>query len=74
MILFFAEAKNMHPKTHLQLQERFGSKFVAQRKNQVIASASTLRALFTQLKKKHIPPAKDIIIGRIPPKEHICVY
>ena len=51
MILFFTEAKNMHPKTHLQLQERFGSKFVAQRKNQVIASASTLRALFTQLKK-----------------------
>lgn len=64
----------MHPKTHFQLQEKFGSQFVAQRKNKIIANAPTMRGLFTQLKKKHISPAKDIVIGRIPPKEHICVY
>ena len=64
----------MHPKTHLQLQEKFGSKFVAQRKNKVIASASTMKGLFTRLHKKHISPAKDIVISRIPPREHICVY
>jgi len=64
----------MYPKTHIQLQEKFGSKFVAQRKNKVIASASTMRALFAQLKKKHIPPTKDIVVGRVPPQEHICVY
>ena len=76
MISFILEVKNIHLKTHSQLQNKFGGKFVVERDNRVIASAPTMKALFTRLKKEHISytNTKDIIVGRIPPKGTTCVY
>ena len=64
----------MYPKTHAQLQDKFGGKFIAERQNKVVASAHTMKNLFSQLKKEHIPYTKDIVISRIPPKGATCVY
>ena len=59
---------------YAKLQKKYGNKFIARRKDRIVASGRTMRQLFAQLAKKHIPYDRNIIIGHVPPKGAVCIY
>jgi hypothetical protein len=58
---------------YTRIQEAYGGKFVAIRKNEVIASADTHGELFRELKEKNLD-SEDVVFEYIRPKGMVCVY
>ena len=55
--------------SYAPLQEKYGGKFIARCHNRVLASAKTLKQVFTALSRRKIRYTKDIILGHIPPMD-----
>ena len=58
---------------YIQLQERYGGRYVAHRNGKVIASAETYDELSEQLEKSAVK-WEDLIIEYIEPTDIVCVY
>ncbi|MEW6556037.1 MAG: DUF5678 domain-containing protein [Elusimicrobiota bacterium] len=58
--------------SYIQLQEKYGGKFIATLKGKVVASEKTTDKLFKQVKEKL--GDKNLTIEYIEPKGRICVY
>lgn len=63
----------MKPLSYIQLQERYGGKFIARSNSQIVAWGSTYKSLISKLNKKHIS-RNNLIFAYIHPKGTICVY
>lgn len=62
----------MNPKSYVQLQEKYGGKFIAKLDKRVIAAAKTSKTLWNKVRKRIGNP--NLIIEYIEPKEAICIY
>ena len=62
----------MKPLSYIQLQDKYGGKFIAAYKGKIIASANTSKKLFEKVKDKL--GNKYLLIQHIDPKEAVCVY
>lgn len=63
----------MRPFSYIQLQEKYGGKFIAKSNGQVVASGSTYKSLINKIVKKHLKRNK-LTFAYIHPKGAICVY
>ncbi len=63
----------MNPKSYIQLQEKFGGKFIARINSHVIASAKTSKALCDKVRNQ-IGRNPKMMIEYIEPKGAICIY
>ena len=59
--------------SYAKLQRRYGGKFIARRDGEVLASATTYRALLSAINKRQLD-RRLLIIGYISPKDAICIY
>lgn len=64
----------MKSNPYIQLQEKYGGKFVATVNGKVVVSAKTMKNLFQKMKKDEITYDEKVVIGHILPKGAICVY
>lgn len=58
---------------YIQLQEKFGGKFIARSNGHVVAIGSTYKSLLNKIAKKHLRRDK-LTIAYIHPKGALCVY
>lgn len=63
----------MKPLSYIQLQERYGGKFIAKSNGEVIAVGTTYRDLINTITNKHLNRAK-LTFAYIHPRGAICVY
>lgn len=59
--------------SYIQLQEKYGGKFIAKSNGQIAAFASTYKSLITKIAKKHLKRS-NLTFAYIHPKGAICVY
>lgn len=59
--------------SYIQLQERYGGKFIARSNGQVVASGPTYKSLISKIAQKHLK-RDNLTFAYIHPKGAICVY
>ena len=59
--------------SYIQLQNKYGGKFIAKSDDQVVTSASTYKSLISKIIRKRLQRNK-LIFAYIHPKGAICVY
>jgi hypothetical protein len=59
--------------SYIQLQEKYGGKFIAKSNGEVAAFASTYKSLIVKITKKHLNRI-NLTFAYIHPKGAICVY
>lgn len=62
----------MRSMSYLQLQKKYGGKFIAKVDKEVIASAKTSKSLWNKVRDKIGTP--EMFIEYIEPKGAICIY
>lgn len=59
--------------SYIQLQEKYGGKFIAKSNGHVAVFAQTYKSLIAKINKKHLKRA-SLTFAYIHPKGAICVY
>ena len=59
---------------YLKAQKKYGGKYIARKKNQVLAAAKNIRDLLKVLKKKKITHEGEVSIGYVPSSQSLHVY
>lgn len=65
---------SLSPTFYLRAQKKFGGKYVARKRNQILASAKTLKDLLRLMKSMKISHRGEVSIGYVPTVNHIHVY
>ena len=63
----------MKTSSYIQLQEKYGGKFIAKSNSKVTAYDSTYKSLISKIAKRHLK-RDNLIFAYIHPKGAICVY
>jgi len=63
----------MIPESYIQIQEKYGGKFIATLNEQVVAAAKSHKELTRQITKKKLKRS-SVTYEYIEPKGAICVY
>ncbi len=71
-ILLLKRGGLMRSKSYIQLQRRYGGRFVASYRGRVIATAKTSRALFKKIAAYLGDPA--LMVQYIAPQRAVCIY
>lgn len=66
--------KDLSPTFYFKAQKKFGGKYIARRKNHVLASAKTLKDLFKVMKRQKIEHRGEVSVGYVPSSHTSHVY
>lgn len=64
----------LSPTFYLRAQKKYGGKYIARKKNRVLASAKNLKELLKIMKKLNIRHEGEVSIGYVPSVHSIHVY
>lgn len=59
---------------YLKAQKKYGGRYIARRRNQVLASAKTLKDLLKAMKIRRIDHEGEVSIGYVPSVDSLHVY
>lgn len=65
---------NISPTFYFKAQKKYGGKYVAYKKNRVLASGKDLKDLFRIMRAKKVSHSEQVVIGYIPSVHTSHVY